>query len=122
MEASRPARDDRTLAVTQGGECQTGAGEHGQQEQDQQTQPRPLAPVTESAALSVTLGQLQGAGFDARVQGRAGEAGTPVDLAVLQRSGLLLAQANRFAEPETVEAGKGRRGHGNTRSGNWRRG
>src|SRR5690606_7099111 len=100
--AQRPEHVDRALAVAEGGEGQAGAAEQGQQEQRQQGQARALPPVTQGSQLTVPFGQQQGALLDALLQSRPGLAGAAVGLAILQQAGLLLAQADGFAQPESI--------------------
>jgi len=61
--------------------------------------------VAQRGELAVALGEQQGAGFDASFQALAGLASTADGFAVFQRTGLFLAQANGFAQPQTIKMG-----------------
>src|SRR5690606_14646138 len=68
----------------------------------------------------VAAGRPQGAVLDAPGQLATGGDGAAVGLGVLQRAGLLLAQAHGFAQPQSVEGGRwGAIAHSVSGTGSW---
>ncbi|MDT4843983.1 hypothetical protein FQZ97_779220 [compost metagenome] len=62
-----------------------------------------MQPVAQRLHLAVALGEQPGAGLDAFGEFAALCLGTAVGFAVLQRPGMFLAKANRFAQPQAME-------------------
>ncbi|MNE99451.1 hypothetical protein D3C80_1981340 [compost metagenome] len=68
---------------------------------------RTLAPGALGAVEAVAAGEIFRADEDASLQRAAGDQGLAAGFAVLQRAGLLLAQAQRLGQPECMKIGTG---------------
>src|SRR5690606_34559193 len=101
--AQGPEHVDRLLAVAEGGQCQPGAAEQGQQGHRQQGQAGALQPVQQGWPLAVAAGQRQRAVGDALGQIATLGAGLAIGLGVFERAGVFFTQANRLAEPEALK-------------------
>lgn len=101
----RPEHVDRALAIAERGEGQSGAAGQGQHQQQGQRQPRTLAPGPLGVEQALAAPQPVGAGENTARQGTALGQRLANRLAVFQRTGLFLAQANGLGQPEGVEAG-----------------
>ncbi len=118
--AQRPEHVDRSLPVAERGEGQPGTGEERQQDQRERAQAGALTPVPKRLDEPVTVRQPERAALDQRRQIAALGTGLAVGLVVVQRPGMLFAQAHGFGQPDSVERseiGRGADGHAASR---WR--
>src|SRR5690606_30281468 len=104
--AQGPEHVDRPLAIAQRRPGEAGPGKQREQRQCEAGQPSALSPMSQGIDQPITTGQPQRAIFDQLGELTALRPGPAIGLVILQRPGVLFAQAHGFGQPEAVEGGQ----------------